>query len=105
VQPRVIELTADKDNTFKPKSITVKAGEKFILRVTSHFGGEQSRDGYQHSITIKKLKSQGWDLYLKEGTQDFPVTAPTESGTYEIICNVKCGKGHDDMKMKLIVTP
>ena len=41
---RVIEVTADKDNTFKIPGqqkpvMTVKPGEKIVLRITSHFGG------------------------------------------------------------------
>jgi heme/copper-type cytochrome/quinol oxidase subunit 2 len=31
--------------------------------------------------------------------------APAEPGTYAVECTLKCGKGHDDMKMKLVVTP
>ncbi len=106
--PRVIEVIADKDNTFKvpgeKKAImTVKPGERLILRITSHFGGEQSRDGSVHSFVVKKLREQGWDIRLKEGTQEYPLVAPQETGEYLVECTVKCGRGHDDMNMKLIV--
>jgi heme/copper-type cytochrome/quinol oxidase subunit 2 len=106
--PRVIEVIADKDNTFKvpgeKKAImTVKPGEELILRITSHFGGEQSRDGSVHSFVVKKLREQGWDIRLKEGTQEYPLVAPQETGEYLVECTVKCGRGHDDMNMKLIV--
>ena len=109
VGARVIEVIADKDNTFKVPSqkkpvITVKPGEQIILRITSHFGGEQARDGSQHSFVVKKLRDQGWDIRLKEGTQDFPLVAPKERGDYLIECTVKCGRGHDDMNMKLVVS-
>ena len=105
---RVIEVIADKDNTFqvpgeKKPILTVKPGEQIVLRITSHFGGEQARDGAQHSIVAKKLRDQGWDIRLKEGTQDFALTAPREQGEYLIECTVKCGRGHDDMNMKLVV--
>lgn len=105
---RVIEVIADKDNTFqvpgeKKPILTVKPGEQIVLRITSHFGGEQARDGAQHSFVAKKLRDQGWDIRLKEGTQDFALTAPREQGEYLIECTVKCGRGHDDMNMKLVV--
>jgi heme/copper-type cytochrome/quinol oxidase subunit 2 len=106
--PKVIEVIADKDNTFKVPGekkpvITVKAGEKVVLRITSHFGGEQARDQSVHSFVVKKLRDQGWDLRLKEGTQDYTLTAPTTPGEYQVECTVKCGRGHDDMNMKLVV--
>jgi heme/copper-type cytochrome/quinol oxidase subunit 2 len=44
-------------------------------------------------------------LRMKEGTQKFPVVAPSVPGEYLVECTVKCGKGHDDMRMKLVVTP
>lgn len=106
---RVIEVIADKDNTFKVLGtrkpvITVKPGEQIILRITSHFGGEQARDGSEHSFVVKKLRDQGWDIRLKEGSQDFVLVAPQEKGEYLIECTVKCGRGHDDMNMKLMVS-
>jgi heme/copper-type cytochrome/quinol oxidase subunit 2 len=106
---RVIEVIADKDNTFKVPGqkkpiITVKPGERIVLRITSHFGGEQARDGSQHSFAVKKLRDQGWDLRLREGTRDFTLVAPQEQGDYLIECTVKCGRGHDDMNMKLVVS-
>ena len=105
---RVIEVLADKDNTFKVSGekkpvITVKPGEQIVLRITSHFGGEQARDGSEHSFVVKKLRDQGWDIRLQEGTQDYALVAPQEQGEYLIECTVKCGRGHDDMNMKLVV--
>jgi heme/copper-type cytochrome/quinol oxidase subunit 2 len=35
---------------------------------------------------------------------EFVLVAPSKPGTYKIECTVKCGKGHDDMGMKMIVT-
>jgi len=107
-QPRVIELIADKDNTFKVPGkskpvITLKPGEKVTLRITSHFGGEKSREKYVHSFVVKKLRDQGWDLRLREGTEDFAVVAPPSPGEYLAECTVKCGRGHDDMNMKVVV--
>lgn len=106
--PRVIEVIADKDNTFKVPGekkpvIRVHPGEALILRITSHFGGEQARDGAEHSFVVKKLRGQGWDIRLKEGSSDYPVTAPQQAGEYLVECTVKCGRGHDEMNMKLVV--
>ena len=108
--PRVVEVIADKDNQFKVLGqkkavITVKAGEVIRLRITSRKGTEWDKDGAVHSFTIKELKDQGWDLRLKEGTQEFTLVAPKEPGEYVVECTVKCGDGHDDMRMKLVVTP
>jgi heme/copper-type cytochrome/quinol oxidase subunit 2 len=107
-EPRVIEVTADKDNLFKVSGrsnsvIVMKPGEKAIFRVTSHFGGEKARDNAVHSFVVKKLRDQGWDVRLKEGTEDIPLVAPQETGEYKIECTIKCGRGHDDMNMKLVV--
>jgi hypothetical protein len=106
---RVIEVIADRDNTFKVAGekkpvIKARAGEDLLLRITSHFGGEQARDGAEHSFVVKKLRDQGWDIRLKEGTGEYRVVAPQDHGEYLIECTVKCGRGHEDMNMKLIVT-
>ena len=109
--PRIIDVTADQDNRFKvPKQkdpvITMKVNEVAVLRITSRKGGEwDMKDGAIHTFTINALKDRGWNFRLKEGTQKFPVVAPAEPGEYVVECTVKCGKGHDDMKMKLVVTP
>ena len=108
--PKTFDIVADKDNVFrvtgqKKNTITVKAGEVIKLRITAHKGTEWDKDGSVHSFTINKLKDQGWDLRLKDGTQEFTLVAPSEPGEYVVECTIKCGDGHDDMKMKLIVTP
>lgn len=107
--PGIIEVIADKDNRFKVPGqkkpvITVKAGEVIRLRIISRKGPEWSRDGTVHSFTINALKDQGWDLPLKEGTHEFTLVAPEEPGEYVVECTVKCGEGHEEMRMKLVVT-
>src|SRR5579872_388624 len=110
VGPRVIDIVADQDNRFKvPKQkepvITMKVNEVAVLRITAHRGGEwDSKDNSIHTFTITALKDKGWNFRLKEGVQKFPVVAPAEPGEYPVECTIKCGKGHDDMKMKLVVT-
>ena len=61
--------------------------------------------GVVHTFTIKKLKEQGWDLMLKEGTQEFTLRAPSQPGKYHVVCKVYCGAIHQDMVMTMIVTP
>ena len=110
-EPRVIQLTADKDNKFKVPGqkqpvITVKAKEVIKFKVTAHRGTETDPKypGCAHSFTIKELKDQGWDVCLKEGMNEFVLVAPSKPGEYKVECMSKCGKGHDDMALKMTVT-
>ena len=96
LDPRLIEIVAAKDNTFrvlheKSPVIRAKPGELLRLRITSERGSEQARD------------DQGWDLRLYDGTKDYDVRVPETPAEYLVECTVKCGRGHDDMRMKLVV--
>jgi heme/copper-type cytochrome/quinol oxidase subunit 2 len=109
-EPRVIQLTADHDNKFKVAGqkdpvITVKAKEVIKFRVTAHKGSEMDPKfpNCVHSFSIKELKDQGWDVCLKEGMNEFVLVAPSKPGEYKVECMAKCGKGHDDMAMKMTV--
>ena len=107
-QGRVVEIVASSDNLFrlaheKSAVIHARAGEPLHLRITSQRGSEAARDGAVHSLVIRSLRDQGWDLRLYEGTHDYDVKAPMIPGEYLIECTVKCGRGHDDMRMKLVV--
>jgi hypothetical protein len=106
--PRIIQITADNKSTFKVAGekapiIYMKPGEVAILRITAQKNEDVESDGAVHSLTITSLKDQGWDIRLKEGTHDYPVTAPAQPGTYPIECAAKCGKQHYSMKAKLVV--
>ena len=109
--PRIIDVVADKDNRYKIAKqkapvITMRVNEVAVLRITAHRAEEwDDKDGTVHTFTITALKNKGWDFRLKDGVQQFPVVAPSEPGEYKVECAVKCGKGHDDMGMKLVVTP
>ena len=110
-QPRAIQITADKDNRYKIAgqklpAITVKAKEVIKFQITGHKGTETDPKfpGCIHTFTIKELKDQGWDVCLKEGMNEFVLVAPSKPGDYKIECMSKCGKGHDDMGMKMTVT-
>jgi heme/copper-type cytochrome/quinol oxidase subunit 2 len=109
--PRVIQITADKDNKFKVSGqkqpvITVKAKEVIKFRIMSHEGDETDPKypGCGHTFSVKELKDQGWDVCLKNGMNEFVLVAPSKPGEYKIECLAKCGKGHDDMAMKMTVT-
>jgi heme/copper-type cytochrome/quinol oxidase subunit 2 len=104
---RTVEIIADKDNVFRMADgskgpLTLKAGESVHFKITSLFGGEKARDGAVHSFVVRSLRDKGWSVRLKEGVQEFTLTAPGP-GKYLIECTVECGKGHDDMHMQMIV--
>lgn len=106
---RLVEITATHDNAFrvageKSPVLRAKPGEPLKLRITAERGGESARDGAVHSIVIRDLRDQGWDIRLFEGTHDYMVRAPEKPGEYLVECTVKCGRGHEDMHMKLIVS-
>jgi hypothetical protein len=113
-QTHVIELTADSDSRYKiagqrTPEITVTAGEQLLLRITAHKGRSWNRDGSIHGFTLLRAKDhtrvEGWDLLLKPGTQEFQMTAPTDSGDYEVVCTVICSDDHEGMHMKFTVLP
>lgn len=105
----VIEIIAASDGFKVPgkkkPEITVKANSVVRLRITAEKGEDWRKDGVVHTFTIKKLKQQGWDLILKEGTQEFTLRAPSQPGKYRVVCKVYCGSIHQDMSMTMIVTP
>jgi heme/copper-type cytochrome/quinol oxidase subunit 2 len=109
-EPKVWHVTATKDQTFvvegeKKPVITVKAGEIVHLNITAEKSQRVANDGSVHSFTIKELASQGWDLKLKPGTQEYTLTAPSKPGEYLVQCMMPCGPGHAAQKMKLVVLP
>ena len=113
-QSRVIELVADKDSRYKmagkdKPSITVKAGEAVVLRITARRGKSWNRDGSIHGFTLlrakDRTKADGWDLLLKPGKQEFLLTVPNEPGLYEVVCTVICSQDHEGMHMKFTVLP
>ena len=105
----VIEIIAGPDGFKIPgkkkPEITVQANSVVQLQITAEKGEDWRKDGVVHTFTIKKLKEQGWDLFLKEGTQEFTLRAPSQPGKYHVECTVYCGAIHQDMLMTMIVTP
>lgn len=113
-QPRVIELTADRDSRYRiagqhTPEITVKAGEQLLLRVTARKAKSWNRDGSIHGFSLLRAKDrskvEGWDLLFKPGTQEFLLTAPSEPGEYEAVCTVVCSEEHEGMHLKFTVVP
>jgi len=107
---KVWEIEATKDQNFVVKGekkpvITAKAGESVTLRITAQKGTAQAKDGSVHGFTIKSLADQGWNIRLKEGTQEVTLKAPDKPGEYVIECTVPCGPHHAEQKMRLVVTP
>lgn len=115
--PRVIDITMTKDNKFRCPGqkgdpvINLKAGEVVKLRFTSFKGPEFEKDGTAHDFTIKEFKDQGWSVRVKGGdkepvVKEFTLVVPSKPGEYMAGCyNVKCGKGHEQMLAKIVVTP
>ena len=98
-QPRqgravALELTA-KRFAFLPDHLEVVEGDLVTLAV-------KSADG-THGIEIKKLKLKK-EIPRGGSAVMLTFTAPAP-GTYEITCSEYCGRGHDDMKATLVVTP
>ena len=112
-QSHVIEVLADKDSHFKiagqsKPEITVKAGEQVTLKISARKGKTWNRDGTVHGFTLLRkdnAKVPGWDLELRQGTQEFTLTAPAEPGEYEVLCTVICSEDHEGMRMKFVVLP
>ncbi len=113
VQPRTIEILADKDSQYKIEgkaspTLTLQAGEQLRLVITARKAKTYNRDGSVHGFALLRRKDgarvPGWDLLLKPGVQEFLLQAPAEAGEYIVVCTVICSSGHEDMHMKVIVT-
>ena len=103
---RTVVLTAD-NTSFKLAGgqkgpLILTSGEKITFRITSSSSGPRAKDGAIHSFVVRKLRAQGWDVRLKEGVQEFTLTAPPP-GEYMVECTVYCGAAHDAMNLKMVV--
>ncbi len=90
--PRIIEVVA-KRFAFEPSRIEVAEGETVRLLV-------RSADGV-HGFGIKKFKvaeeiPRGGEPVMIEFTA-------AAVGEFEILCSEYCGKGHEEMKARLVV--
>jgi len=114
VHAHVIEIVADKDSRYKSPAgskpeITLKSGEKVLLRVTARKAKSWNRDGSIHGFTLlragDRTKVPDWNLLLRPGTQEFQLTAPAEPGEYVVVCTVICSEDHEGMNMRVVVAP
>jgi hypothetical protein len=111
-EPRIIELTADKDSRYRQGSkvaptIEVRAGELLILRITAVRAKEVARDGSVHGLALLDKNSEavpGWRFFLYPGVQDLEVTAPLQAGRYIAVCTVICSDAHEGMGFTVVVT-
>ena len=93
-EPRVVEVVA-KRFAFVPSRIEVTEGDTVRLVV-------RSADG-MHGVQIKKFKvSEEVPRGNEPVTIEFTATAV---GEFEIACAAFCGKGHEEMRGKLVVLP
>ncbi len=113
-QPHIVQILADHDSRYKidgqkQPTITLKAGEEILLRVTAVKAKGRNRDGSIHGFSLLRVKDRtpvdGWDLLLKPGTQEFHLTAPSQPGNYVVICTVICSQDHEQMTMRFVVEP
>ena len=89
--PQVVEIKAKKFE-FTPSTITLKAGQPVVLRLTS--------EDRTHGFFLKPLNI---DADIEPGkTTDVAVT-PGAVGEYVVICDHYCGIGHGNMKLTLNV--
>jgi cytochrome c oxidase subunit II len=92
-EPRVIEVVA-KRFAFEPSEIEVTVGERVRLSV-------RTADGV-HGLEIKKF-----NVNKKVPRGGEPITIDfiaSTSGEFPILCSEYCGKGHEAMKGKLVVS-
>lgn len=89
--PRIINIVA-KRYSFTPNQITLKEGETVTLRMTS--------EDRVHGFYLKPLKI---DEVIEPGKTTEVSVTPTQSGTFNIICDHFCGAGHGNMNMTVIV--
>lgn len=90
--PRTVEVVA-KRFAFEPARIEVTEGETVRILV-------KSADGL-HGFGIKKFKVSE---EVPRGGQPISIEfTATAVGEFEILCSEYCGKGHEEMKGKLVV--
>lgn len=77
---------------FSPDPVVVKKGDIVRLKVTS-------RD-VTHGMHIKEY---GINLSVKKGEVKEIEFLADKAGKFDIICSVYCGRGHSEMKGRLIV--
>ena len=88
---RVIEIKAKKFE-FSPNQITPKKGEAVTLELTSL---DRVHGFFQRALGI--------DGDIEPGKVNRITLTPTQSGSYQVICDHYCGYGHGNMNMTINV--
>ena len=89
--PQVIEIKAKKFE-FSPSTVTLKAGQPVILRLTT--------EDRTHGFFLKPLNI---DADIEPGKATDVAVTPDAAGEYVVICDHYCGIGHGNMKLTLNV--
>lgn len=74
---------------FEPGTIKVKKGDKVKLTLNNKQG-------------LHGLKLDGYNIELPQDGASAEFTAD-KAGTFEFLCSIMCGSGHDGMKGELVV--
>ena len=91
-KPRVIKVVAKKFE-FLPSEIHVKQGETVVL----HFTAPEVPMG----VNLADFKQR---IDIVPGQPAKLELTPDKSGTFTFLCDVFCGKGHEEMSGTLIVS-
>jgi cytochrome c oxidase subunit II len=88
---RVIDITA-KRFAFTPNTVTLKKGEKVMLRLHS--------EDVTHGFFMRALKI---DEVIEPGQTKDIVVNPQTAGSFTTICDHFCGANHGNMNMTIVV--
>ena len=89
--PRVIAVSVKKFE-FSVKEITARKGEPVIIELTS----EDRVHGFA-------LPAYGVRVDVVPGTTTRVALTPDRTGTFDFLCDVFCGDGHEDVTGTLVV--
>ncbi|MDQ0257900.1 cytochrome c oxidase subunit 2 [Evansella vedderi] len=92
-----VEVEAgDKEFTITATNFDFNSEEELVVKkgdnVTIHIVNEEG----VHGLEIPELNISG-------GVEETIQFEATEAGTFEILCSIPCGEGHDDMVINLVV--
>lgn len=89
---RIVEMSVE-NWKFTPDTVTAKKGEKLVIRLKGVSG--------IHSFAVPDL---GINQRVEVG-ETINVTIPTDkAGTFDFLCSVPCGEGHEGMIGTIIIS-
>ena len=89
--PHTVEIKAKRFD-FAPNVVHLKKGEPVTITLIS--------TDHSHGLFVKPLQI---DLDASETQPDSVTITPTQTGTFNAICDHYCGSGHGGMKMTFVV--